>query len=82
MSAEAATSGPKVLPSSMSTYLSPDELVSRWRESVSTKTLANWRVKGFGPKFLKLGNRIVYPLDQILAGEANRLHSETRKDGK
>lgn len=78
----AATSGPQVLPQLTSTYLSPGELVQRWRDSVSTKTLANWRVRGFGPKFLKLGNRIVYPLDQILAWESVRLHDQTRKEGK
>lgn len=27
---------------------------------VSAKTLANWRVSGIGPKFVKLGSRVLY----------------------
>jgi len=28
-------------------------------------TLANWRVRGDGPKYAKIGRRILYPVDEI-----------------
>ena len=41
-------------------YLTPKELVERWRNSVNIRTLANWRSSGQGPKFVKIGGRVVY----------------------
>jgi hypothetical protein len=45
--------------------LSVDDLVSRWRGQVKPTTLASWRSKGVGPRYLKLGGRVVYPLVAI-----------------
>ena len=33
---------------------------------VSVKTLAAWRCKGQGPKFAKLGRRVVYPFPALV----------------
>ncbi len=33
--------------------LSPNQLAERWQ--MSSKTLAQWRWKGIGPKYVKLG---------------------------
>jgi hypothetical protein len=49
--------------------LSVDDLVSRWRGQVKPSTLASWRSKGVGPRYLKLGGRVVYPLVAIEAYE-------------
>ena len=35
------------------------------RLGVTTGTLANWRCAGAGPDYLKIGSRIMYPLDRI-----------------
>jgi transposase-like protein len=43
--------------------LSPAELARRW--DVSEKTLANWRSLGRGPKAVKIGRSIRYPLEEV-----------------
>lgn len=59
------------------TYLTPRELCSRWRNSVSEKTLANWRSDPNepGPGYLKFGNRVLYPLSQVKEFENDRARS-------
>lgn len=39
------------------------ELAKRWK--MSEGTLANWRSKDVGPKFVKLGRKVVYKLKVI-----------------
>lgn len=39
------------------------ELAGRWR--ISHRTLERWRWTGEGPKFLKIGGRVVYRLSDI-----------------
>ena len=39
------------------------ELAGRWR--ISHRTLERWRWAGEGPKFLKVGGRVVYRLSDI-----------------
>ena len=51
------------------------ELALRW--AVSPRTLERWRWSGEGPQFLKLGHRVVYRLEDIIAYEAARLHELT-----
>jgi hypothetical protein len=45
---------------------------------MSARTLERWRWMGEGPRFLKVGKRVVYPLSEIEAFEAERLHASTR----
>jgi hypothetical protein len=58
--------------SSDETYLTPDELVSRYRGLINTRTLANWRHVGEGPAFLKAGGKVLYPMSAVLEYEARR----------
>lgn len=51
------------------------DLAQRW--AVSPRTLERWRWSGEGPQFLKLGHRVVYRLEDIIAFEAERLHELT-----
>lgn len=44
-------------------YLRPYDLAKRW--GVHWVTLARWRQRGAGPGYLKIGNRILYPLDTV-----------------
>lgn len=41
-------------------YLTPKEVVDRYRGIVSIRTLANWRSMRTGPKFLKIGKAVLY----------------------
>lgn len=43
------------------------ELALRW--NVSHRTLERWRWLGQGPHFLKLGSRVAYRLEDVLAYE-------------
>jgi hypothetical protein len=44
---------------------------------MSPRTLERWRWTGEGPRYLKLGGRIVYREDDIEEYEADRLHAST-----
>lgn len=44
-------------------HLNQVELGRRW--NVSERTLEGWRWRGIGPKFLRLGGRIRYRLQDI-----------------
>ncbi|MCL7466084.1 helix-turn-helix domain-containing protein [Phaeovulum sp. NW3] len=47
------------------------ELARRW--TLSHRTLERWRWSGQGPAYMKIGGRIVYRLDDVLAFEKERL---------
>ena len=60
----------------MTMHLRPDDLSARWH--IATRTLDNWRWKGEGPRYLKIGGRVVYRLEDIEAYAAEHLRlSET-----
>jgi hypothetical protein len=51
-------------------FLSPKQLSERYgEESPSEYTLKRWRLEGKGPKFVKLGQKVAYPLDKLLEWE-------------
>lgn len=54
------------------TLLTPADLSRRWKKFnyvVKPSTLANWRWKGIGPKFIKPSKEVFYPLAQVVAWE-------------
>lgn len=53
----------------MQTFLTADDVVSRWGGVVTRGTLANWRCKKVGPPFVKLRARVVYPIDGLTEWE-------------
>lgn len=55
--------------------LNQTELAERWR--LSPRTLEQWRWRGVGPRYLKLGGRVAYRLEDIEAFEAARIHENT-----
>ena len=48
-------------------HLNQEQLARRW--SLSPRTLERWRSTGQGPSYLRLGGRVVYPLEAIQAFE-------------
>ena len=60
-------------------YLTAVDLVTRWKNQVSTRTLANWRVQGVGPAFVKIGNRVLYDLMSVIAWEQSRQMKQTAR---
>lgn len=47
--------------------LSQAELACRWR--MSERTIESWRWKKIGPRYLKIGGRVMYRLEDIEAFE-------------
>jgi hypothetical protein len=50
-------------------FLRPDELAARWRFNV--RTLQRWRQFGKGPRWQRLGGRVVYRLNDVVAFETS-----------
>ena len=51
--------------------LSQIDLAARWR--ISPRTLERWRWIGDGPRFMKLGGRVIYRVEDVLAFEQQEL---------
>ena len=49
-------------------HLNQAELSARW--NLSPRTLERWRWLGEGPRFLKLGGRVLYRLEDVEAFES------------
>ena len=56
-------------------HLNQRELAERW--NISARSLERWRWIGEGPRFLKLGGRVVYRLEDIERYEAEQLRDST-----
>jgi hypothetical protein len=57
------------------THLNQDDLSARWK--ISPRTLERWRWTGEGPKFLKIGGRVIYRLVDVEAYEEGRQCAST-----
>lgn len=58
-------------------FLTPAELVERYKGKITVRTLANWRSNGVSPPFTKVGGRILYPFDELVEWEHRRTVSNT-----
>jgi len=56
-------------------HLNQTHLAERWR--ISSRTLEQWRWQGRGPRYLKIGGRVVYRLSDIEAFESASVHANT-----
>ena len=55
--------------------LTEADLASRW--GMSPKTLQRWRTEGRGPHYLKLGKRVTYTINAMIAYENFVQHIST-----
>lgn len=55
--------------------LTETQLAERW--AISRKTLQAWRLRGDGPRFVRIGTAIRYMLSDITAYEAANTHNST-----
>jgi len=60
-------------------FLTQDDVAILW--NISTNTLRKWRWEGKGPKFVKLGARVVYRESDVLAYAAANIKNSTAKEG-
>ena len=56
-------------------HLNQIELAARW--NISHLTLERWRWSGEGPRFMKVGGRVVYRLEDVEAYERTQLRDST-----
>lgn len=56
-------------------HLTIEELAERWK--MAPGSLSNWRVKGKGPKYVKAGKTILYPVNEVEAWEMENLKRST-----
>jgi predicted site-specific integrase-resolvase len=56
-------------------HLTPKQLAERW--GISWHTLAHFRMDGSGPKFIKIGKHVLYPLHEVEAYEAKKTKRST-----
>lgn len=56
----------------MDKLLTPKNLADRW--NMKPKTLKDWRWQGRGPKFIKIGGRVLYRLMDVEDYETENLH--------
>ncbi len=59
----------------MLSHMNQQELAEYW--GISTRTLERWRSIGWGPKFIKIGGRVVYRVEDILEYEIEHLYEST-----
>ena len=55
--------------------LTSSELADRW--GIHESTIANWRVTGKGPHYLKIRGLVLYRLSHLEAWEASRTDTNT-----
>ena len=51
----------------MPDFLTPKELATRWR--LNQQTPANWRSERRGPRWTKIGSKVLYPFEGIQSYE-------------
>jgi predicted site-specific integrase-resolvase len=62
-------------PDSVVRHLTQGQLADRWQ--ISPRTLERWRWAGEGPRFLKLGGRVIYRIEDVEVYEAQQLRDST-----
>ena len=50
--------------------LTEEDVVTRWKGAVGKTTLATWRARGKGPKYIKVGRAVLYPQKEVERYEA------------
>jgi hypothetical protein len=56
-------------------HLNQIDLAARW--NISHRTLERWRWTGEGPRFVKLGGRVVYRLEDVEEYEREQIRAST-----
>jgi predicted site-specific integrase-resolvase len=56
-------------------HLNQIELAARW--NISHRTLERWRWSGEGPRYIKIGGRVVYRLEDVEDYEKEQLRAST-----
>ena len=58
-------------------HLNQTDLARRWR--ISPRTLERWRWTGEGPRYIKIGGRILYRLEDVERFELENIQEASRE---
>lgn len=53
-------------------FYTPQQVASRYGNAITVRTLANWRSIGQGPDYIKIGGKVMYPVDAVAEWEQSR----------
>lgn len=67
------TTSKKKIDSENSLFLTALDLSKRWNGAISINTLSMWRSGRKGPKYIKIGGKVLYPLKSVKDWEQTRL---------
>ena len=56
-------------------FITTKELSRRWK--INPNTIEHWRARGFGPKFVKIGRKILYSINAVIAFENDNTAENT-----
>lgn len=62
-----------LIESKLQNYLSVDDLHDRWSGTIKKTTINQWRYLKKGPKFVKIGGRVLYREEDVRIFEAQNL---------
>jgi hypothetical protein len=57
-------------------FLTPAQLLDRWKKSVTLATLATWRSRNTGPAYVKVGGKVLYRVSDVEAYEKKNTRSK------
>jgi len=57
-------------------FLTPAQLLARWKHSVTLATLATWRSRNTGPAYVKVGGKVLYRVSDVEAYEKKNTRSK------
>jgi hypothetical protein len=60
-------------------FLTPSEVAERYGKTISVRTLANWRSTRNSPPYVKVGGRVLYPIDGLVEWEERRTMATAKK---
>lgn len=60
-------------------FLTPSEVAARYNGSITVRTLANWRSLKNSPPYVKVGGRVLYPVNGLLEWEQRRTMDTHKK---
>lgn len=53
-------------------FYTPQQVANRYSNAITVRTLANWRSIGQGPDYIKIGGKVMYPVDAVAEWEQSR----------
>jgi predicted DNA-binding transcriptional regulator AlpA len=64
----------------LSTLLTEAQVAEKW--GLSRKTLQAWRIKGGGPRYVKMGRSVRYPEDGLIEFQQSKTQNSTSVEAR